>query len=250
MRMFLLTPVLFLVAGSAVQAQADDEARGILQKAIQAHGGKDKLSQVKAELARTRGTVQVPNVGALPFTAETYSQLPGQFKNVLRTEFQGQAIVLVQILDGDRAAMSVNGVAEGVGPRLLEEMQEARHAELALTLVPLLEGKGYKATALKEINIKGRPAVGVLVQSPGHKDYRMYFDTATSLLVKTERPALNHQMQEVLQEAYWSDYRVTAGVNRPARFAVYQNQQLTTQGEVVEVRYPDRHPADTFAISP
>jgi hypothetical protein len=247
MRAFLLAPCVLGLFGVFAQADADDESRAIIQKAIQAHGGKDKLSQTKAEIVSTRGTMQIPKIGSLPLTGESYAQLPGQFKAVVRTEFQGQAIVLVQMLDGERASVSVNGIGQPVPPRLLDELKEARFAENAQTLTPLLEGKAYRVTALKEENIKGRPAVGILVQAPGHKDYRMYFDKARGLLVKTERRALNHAMQDVLQESFWDDFKETAGITRPRRFLVTHDGQVQMQGEITEVRYADTLLADTFA---
>jgi hypothetical protein len=182
----------------------------------------------------------------VPFTAETFVRLPQQFKNVLRSEFQGVPISEMQILDGDSAYVAVNGVPQSVEPRLLREMRAARFADNAATLVPLLADASYKVTALKEQPVKGRPAVGILVQYQGQPDYRMYFDKASGLLVKTERRALNYRREEARQEAYFDDYRATAGITRPMRFTLYQDGQLVSQGEITEVRYPGDLPADTF----
>jgi len=233
----------------AAPATADDDGRTILDKAITAHGGKDKLNQTKIEVLTIRGSIAVPRLGMLPFTGETYAQLPNQFKNVVRAEFQGNAILMVTVLDGAEARITVNGEAQPVDPRVLEEMKEARFAENALTLTPLLGDTAFKLTVLKEQEIKGRPAVGILVQAAGHKDYRMFFDKERGVLVKTERLALNDKMQEVRQESYWLSYQLTGGINRARRFCVYQDGRLHCQGEITEVRNPDRLPPDTFTTN-
>jgi hypothetical protein len=248
MRGIVFCSLLVGLCGCSAQGAIDADAQAILLKAIDAHGGKNKLSQVRTEITTTRGTLRIPDSGDLPFTAETYSQLPGQFKNVVRTAFQGQTLVLIQILDGDRTFASVNGIAKPIPAPVLDDMKEARFAENVLTLTPLLEDKAYKVAALKEQDIKGRAALGVVVQAAGHKDYRMYFDKTSGLLVKTARQALNEKEQEVLQETYWDDYKETAGIQRPRRFVMFQNGMVHSLGEITEVRYPDRLPADTFAI--
>ena len=67
-----------------------------------------RLEDVGRRAGCTKGTVFL--------YYESKSEL---FKAAVRTEFQGRAINMVPILDGERAYVGVNGMGQRVNPRLL-----------------------------------------------------------------------------------------------------------------------------------
>src|SRR5215211_7814225 len=121
MRRIVLGCLCLVVA--ATLAPAQDDARQVIEKGIKAHGGKDRLSKIKAQQTRTRGTLFIAGTEA-PFTAETMAQFPGQIKNSLDCEVQGKKQSLVQIINGDKVYLGVNGQAQALGDKILAEMKE------------------------------------------------------------------------------------------------------------------------------
>jgi hypothetical protein len=84
------------------------------------------------------------------------------------------------------------------------------------TLVPLLE-KEFTFKRLGETRIGARKADGVLVLRKGYPTVKLYFDTETSLLVKSEFQIKERvpPFKDVPCEFYFSDYREVKGVKFP-----------------------------------
>ena|SRR5438105_15823604 len=80
---------------------AEDDAEAIIDKALQAHGGLEKLTSHKAVQATAKGTMDV-NGQDFPFTAETYAQFPNQFKTVIEVNVNGMKITQVQRMNKDK----------------------------------------------------------------------------------------------------------------------------------------------------
>jgi hypothetical protein len=233
-----------LLAQSAARAQSEEEARAVIAKAVQAHGGEEKLTRLRAVGTRTLGTMYVNN-DSVPFTAETTVQVPGQVKNVLECELQGKKRRIVQVINGDRVMRSVDGQAQPLPEEVVAEMHELLHAQRIQTLVPLLRDSTYRLTLLGAGQVNDRPAWGVRVAAAGHRDVVLHFDRATGLLVEAERHTLDPgTLKEVAQAEYFSDYREVEGLRRPMKVCVFRGGKRFLDGEVTDVRFYD-HLADS-----
>jgi hypothetical protein len=232
------------VAGTPLLRAADDP-KAILDKAIQAHGGKDVLNR-KAEVMTTKGTVSLNGITA-PVTVHTYVLLPDKFKNVMKFSLGGEEHTVVQVLNGDKAWTSRDGQLMEVGEKVRAEMDETKYADQVARLVPLVEDKTFQLTALGESKVNDKTVVGVKVQSKGHRDIELYFDKDTGLLAKTKRMSLNGQMNAVTQEEVWSAYLKKDGIQRPTKYAAYQDGKKFSEGEITDVQYPDTIDEKEFA---
>src|SRR5438445_725224 len=73
--------------------------------------------------------------------------------------------------------------------------------------------KGVELSSLAETKVDGKPAVGVVVKSKGHRDVKLYFDKASGLLVKREHPVVDPSTgKEVVQEVLFRDYQDKDGL--------------------------------------
>src|SRR5208283_1520185 len=97
-----------LLLGIAERGLAQDDARILVEKAIKAHGGEKNLTRFKAERAKARGVFYKGDTET-PFTAESIVQLPSHFRNTTHFKDQGREVTLVQLLNGDRGWVMVNG---------------------------------------------------------------------------------------------------------------------------------------------
>ncbi len=241
-----LAILLALPLSVAAPLHAADDARAVIQRAIEAHGGKAPLTDHKAEIVQTEGTVTLQGFTAT-FTTVTTVQLPDQFKNVMRCSILGMETSAVQVLNGDQAWMTVNGEMKPIPEALRAEMEHTKYAEQVTRLVPLIEDKAYQLSLLSEIKVQGVVLVGVRVQSKGHGDIDLYFDQKSGLLAKTKRASLDGSLQPVSQEVYWNNYEMKDGINRPMKYVSYQGGKKISTGKITDVRYPEKIDAKEFA---
>src|SRR5207237_10089060 len=100
--------VVCLLLGLTGPVPAEDTAQGIIDKAVKAHGGAEKLAKFKAVQTSGKGTIEVMGT-TLSFTAEGAAQMPDKFKSVLHLEVAGMKVTQVQAMNGDKITITVNG---------------------------------------------------------------------------------------------------------------------------------------------
>src|SRR5437763_974410 len=95
-----------LLAGSS-WARAQDDAKAILDKAVKAHGGAEKLGKIKAQTSKAKGRIEV--AGGLDFTQESTVQHPNKFKEVVHLTVNGQQIDVTTVYNGKEGWINANG---------------------------------------------------------------------------------------------------------------------------------------------
>src|SRR5262245_60329287 len=120
MRKFLLPAfAICLLGGAASRAQAQEDVRAILDNAFKAHGGEERLARVKAAQSKSKGVIHL--LGGLKFTSESFVQVPNQFKTVMQLDINGMNFTQIQVLNGDKGWLSVNGMTQDLDAKLLQE---------------------------------------------------------------------------------------------------------------------------------
>jgi hypothetical protein len=219
-------------------AAAQETPRAIIERAIKAHGGQERLSRIRADQVKLRGVLFMDKK-EVAFTAETWVQLPGQFKNVI--EFTtDRKHTLVQILNGDQAHVSIDGQPEKVADTALNEMRDTLLLDRAVRLVPLLTDNVFNLSVIEEIKVNDRPAAGVGVQVKGRKEMRLYFDKETSLLTKTEHWLVDEKGKEVRQEVFYSDFKDLGGFKRPTKVLAVRNGAKILEALLTDAKYLDK----------
>lgn len=238
MRKLLLAACAAVCSLGAAPAPADDEAQAIIERAVKAHGGFDRLSRVHADRVKNKG-VLIVNGRETPFVAETTVQLPDQFRNVL--QLQGdRKTVFVQVLNGDKVYLTIDGQPQKVDENLTTELRETMRLNQAIRLVPLLTDKAYKLEPLGEVKVEDQPCLGVKASAKGRRDVRLFFNKESGLLVKTEHGLDDGAGKEAVQEEYYSDFEDVKGYKRPMKVAAYRNGKKIMQAEMTDVQYLDK----------
>lgn len=224
---------------------ADDatNAKSIVEKAIKAHGGADKIKASKATTWTETGTYYGMG-GGLPYTGQYAAQFPDQF----RMEIVGAFIV---VLNGDQGWVSANGQTTDMSPEQLKEQKSGLQASLVASLIPLT-GKideKYKLSLIGDSSVNGKPAVGVLVQHEGRRDVSLYFDKESHLIAKIEHLVRSEELggKEVVQEAIVSDYRKIDGLQVARKFVVNRDGQKFVEGEHSEFKIHKTLDDNTFS---
>ena len=242
-----IAPVCALILLCAGNAFAEDKPRDIIERAITAHGGQEKLAKITCDKVKAHGVMHVGD-DDVPFTTETYVQLPAQFKSTVVATQNDRKRTIVQILNGGKTSVTVDGQPIKVTVASDLEMRENMHLERAVRLVPLLADKAFELAHLEDTKVNDQPVFAVKVSMKGHKDLRMYFDQATNLLVKTEHKLEEpKEGKEFTQEEYYGDFKdLGGGFKRPTRITVYRDGKKIMEAKLTDVKYLDRIPQAEF----
>jgi hypothetical protein len=229
---------LFLVLTGFVRAQ-EDTTQAIIDKAIKAHGGLDKLGKFKAAQSKGKGTLSILG-NETAITTETAFQWPDKMKNVSQLEIMGQAITQTLVINGDKCWLKINDMDIDLPEQLLKSIKEGAYVEKIGGLV-FLKDKNLKFAPLGEMKIEDKDAVGLRVSSEGHPDVSMYFDKESGLLLQTENRMLDPMsMQEVTQKRTMKEYKDHDGVKRPSKLYIERDGKKFLELEITEVKVVEK----------
>jgi hypothetical protein len=248
MRKMHMTRVLCGLLVSASCAFAQDGTRAIVEKAIQAQGGEAKVAKLRTMRIKVEGTTDlVPGQPNLPFTIEDTWQMPNRYKTEFSCQLMGKKFTQTQVIDGDQGWIQTDCQVQDMPKDAVAEMKEQKYAE-DLDRLAFLREKGIEFSLLNEIKVEGKPAVGVLVKSKGHRDVKLYFDKGSGLLVKREQQILDpSSSKEIRQEVIFSDYQEKDGLKHYRKIVGLRDGKKVIDASVTEVEFFEKLDAKVFA---
>jgi hypothetical protein len=248
MRKVHITFVLCGLLLSASAAVAQDEARTIVEKAIQAQGGEGKVAKLRTMRIKVEGTTElVPGQPNLPFTIEDTWQMPDRYKTTSTFQLQGKTFSQTQVINADKGWIQEHGQVQDMPNEALAEMKEQRYAE-DLDRLSFLNEKGIELSGLDTIAVEGKPAVGVLVKSRGHRGVKLYFDNASGLLVERVQQVLDpSSSKNIQQEVIFSDYQEKDGLKHYKKIIALRDGKKEIEARVTEVEFFEKLDAKVFA---
>jgi hypothetical protein len=240
--------VIGALAVSAAIVRADgSDAKATIEKGIQAIGGKDNVSKVKAMTWKGKGTFH--GLGSpIEYTGEWFLQPPKQMKGTIEADFNGMKLPIIQIVNGDKAYRSMMGnVTELEGDDLAESRNEFYENRL-LPALAIHGEEGFKLASLGDSKLEGKAVVGVKVSHEGHADVSLFFDKDSGLLVKSVRKAKDPMtMQDVDQETLYSDYQDVGGVKFAKKRKINRDGKVFNEIQITEYKPVDHLDEKTFA---
>jgi hypothetical protein len=210
--------------------------RAIVERAIEAAGGKARLESLPAFHAVT--TVNAATGERL--RQEAFHQLPDHLKQ-LQQIIRGETVKETSIgLTGESGWIHANGHSAPLSPVLLDPLLEAANLVRAVRLTPLLSDS-YRLTPLPTAQIDHRAVVGVCAAANKRRDLKLYFDQETGLLIKVERPVMDPLLkQEATEERYMRDYQNANGILVARQIVVERNGKPYMQAKVEKIEYLPR----------
>lgn len=245
-RTFAIAVCVLAASALFVNAQ-DDDLKGVLKKAIEAHGGEKNLAKFAGAISKFKGTIQILGE-ARDLTGETTLMKPNKLKHVMTLDFGGMQIPITVVYDGKKLWRSVlNKTEEVKDEKALEEVRQALLVEGG-SLADFLKAP-YELSALGEVKIKDQPAIGIRISKKGQRDVNYFFDKKTHLVVKTEMRAYDEQAgQEVNQERYTVGYRDTDGLKTPTRLIIHKDGKQFMELEITESKTYEKLDDSNFAM--
>jgi hypothetical protein len=114
------------------------------------------------------------------------------------------------------------------------------------SLVPLLREK-FTMALLDPVQVLGRWAEGLRISQPGRRNIDLYFDRETWLLVKSSTMRRGSHEKDERWEAISEAFREFDGVKIATKSVIYRDGKKWLESEVIEARFVDELPPETFA---
>lgn len=235
--------VLGLALVGLVRAQ---DAAAILDKAIKAHGGEEKLSKIKAATWKAKGTIYGTG-DPTDFTGEWAMQFPDKVRFTFESVYSGVPIKEVRVLHGDKGWLKLNrDDTFELDKDVLTESRRQLAVQWLATLLPLRD-KAFTLTVVPETKVGDRAAVGIEAAKDGAKA-RLYFDKEKGLLLRFEAPVKDARTgKDVKQETLYEDYRDVSGVQKAMKLTVRRDGKKFLEQEIADFKLLDKLPDSTFA---
>jgi hypothetical protein len=233
----LLVLGLFLVATSSLKAQ--DDLRAIIDKAIKAQGGEERINKHKAGTSKSKGTVDVQGM-SIDFTEEAAFHLPNKVRSTQHLDINGKPFTVIVGFDGAKAWLNVNGndVDEKLD-KIADLMKEQVYLS-EVTRLTTLKDKKFELSSLGEVKVQDKPAIGIRVASKEHKDINLYFDKDTGLMVKIDHRTVDiNTQQEVNEERIITVFQDKDGAKEPKKAIVNRDGKKYIDVEILEINYQD-----------
>ena len=243
MKQFLgtvLATALAFVLCSHVRAD-DKDASAILDKAIKAMGGEEKLAKASMYSWKSKGTVTIEGN-----EREFNSQVTVKGLDHYRREFGNDEFHGIIVLADTKAWRKFgDNSTELEGDAIANEKRNVYLHVIPTTLV-VLKGKGFKYEAAGEEKVGDKPASIVKITGPDGKDSTLSFDKETGLPVKQVAKVVGFQGQEYTAETTFADYKDFDGIKKATKVVVKRDGEPFQSWEVTEFKVLDKVDAEAF----
>jgi hypothetical protein len=207
------------VAGAA-RAEGGKGASAVLDKAIKALGGEEKLKAARMHSQKLTGTITI-NGEDNKFSILTTTDGHGKYRSDVDGEFMGNKIEIVTVLNGDKgwrkfADMKMELDKEG----LANERRNVFLGAVGGSLLAL-KHKEFKVEDAADEMVDGHAAAVIKVTEPGGKDFKLYFSKDSGLPLKlVASKVVGFMGDDATQEWHYSKYKEIAGIKKAAHIDV------------------------------
>lgn len=242
-----LAVCLMLGTSSPARADAQADARAIVEKAVKAMGGQEKLARLNTCTLKGKGSIDAGQQAT--FTEEASLRWPDYYHFDIDFDFGGQKIKEVFVIAGNKGWIKINeDINMEMPAELLATMKDYFYALMLPTNPAELLGKDYTLSPLGEIKVGDRVAVGVQATRKGRRDVNVYFDKENGLPVKGETNAPKIEGgQDVSQEFLLTEYKDMDGVQFATKLHWNQDGKKFVEREYAELKPQDKIDDSTFA---
>ncbi len=236
------------VSGSGRMVSADEkDVQAILDKAIQALGGEDKLTKILAAAWKGKGKMIIGDNQEHEFTSQTIAQGLDRFRSEVQVEgVFGRQLQMLAVLNRDKVWLSVGGMALRPDHAIAGTKRSAYLALIPVTVVPL-RGPGFKVQAAGEEQVEGEPALVMKVTCPDGSDMAISFNKNSGRPVKVAGKVFALDDREVMQETTYGVYKNFGGIQVATRVEVKIDGKPYRRQELTEFKIPDKVEPSTFS---
>ena len=238
---------LLLVVVPAVSAlAADPDPAAIVDKGIQALGGKEKLATAKVISWKAKGKITFGD-SENEFTSQTTAQGLDRIRGEFEGEFGGNPFKGVTVIAGDKGWRKFGDMNSEIDADSLANEKRNHYLQLIpVTLLPLTS-KDFKLQAAGEEKVGDAAALVVKVTPPDGKEFQMFFDKASGLPLKVVAKVRGFGGEEFTQETTLGAYKEFDGIKKATKVESKRDGQAFVKTEVTEFKALDKVDDKTFA---
>ncbi len=247
MKQFLVAAlVIGFMACQGNPARADEkEAQAVIDKAIKAAGGEDKLAKARVLTWKVKGTITFNgNEGQL--TGQTTAEGLDHYRAEFDADLNGNTVKGVVVLNGDKGWRKNGEETMELDADSLANEKRSAYLQIATALLVPLKGKGFKLESAADEKVGDKPASVVKVTGPDGKDFTLSFDKVSGLPVKLVAKLIGFEGSEITQESKYSDYKDFDGIKKATKVESKRDGERFINGEVVEFKILDKADPDAF----
>jgi hypothetical protein len=231
---------------SPAHAEGNKDAGAILDKAIKALGGEEKLSKIKAATWKAKGTIHIGD-NENDFTSQVTVQGVDQFRQDFEVEFNGNKVKGTTVLNGDKGWRKFGDMGGELNKDQTASQKRGAYLQvIPITLLPL-KGKDFKVKAAGEEKVGDKAAVVLTITPPDGKEFKLYFDKESGLPVKQVAKVAGFMGEEVNQETTYGGYKELGGIKKATKIESQRDGKKFLDQEITEFKVLDKVDAKTFA---
>ncbi len=230
----------------AGSARAADDARAVVDKAIQAVGGEEALGKFSATRWKSKGTL-ILGGGESPFTVDGLSQGIDKLHVAFEGDFGGNKVRGLTVVDGDRGWRKFGEMLQPLDKGSLASEKRNTYLQVVPRILLPLRGEGFALKPAPDQAIGGKPVAVIVVTGPDAKEFTLSFDKESGLLVKLEAEVLGFGGEEYTQETSFADYKEFDGVKLATKVTSLNDGERFVEQEYLEYKPAGAIAADAFA---
>ena len=243
----LLSALLLVVVVAPVSAfAAEADPAAIIDKGIQALGGKEKLTAAKVISWKAKGKITLGD-NENEFTSQTTAQGLDRIRGEFEGEFGGTPFKGVTVIAGDKGWRKFGEMNMDLDADSLANEKRNHYLQLIpVTLLPLL-GKEFKLQAGGEEKVGDAAALVVKVTPPDGKEFQLFFDKSSGLPLKVVAKVRGFTGEEFTQETTLGGYKDFGGIKKATQVESKRDGERFVDQTITEFRVLDKVDAKTFA---
>lgn len=219
------------LAGGAVFADDQADARALIDKAVKAIGGEAAIAKRPAAVWKAKVLfAHPPGDGKMNCVGTWSVALPARCHISLVFESDDQPFSFVFIKDGERM-WTTNLTGDDVKEESGQDWTDSMYGSWVAGLTPLRD-KAFTLSILRDEKVSDRPAAGVKVTREGKPAVHLFFDRETGLLVKT----VFLREEEVWMECVYSGYKDFDGFKHPTKAVLTERGKPFMEQEIIEYK--------------
>jgi hypothetical protein len=239
-------PLVTMLSLVALPSRADEsQVNQVLDKAVKALGGQEKLAKASAFTWKAKGKVTIEG-NENDFHGESTVQGIDHFHSTFEGEFNGNPFKALTVLSGDKGWRKFGEIQEMDPDAVKNEKRTVYLMVIPTTIVPL-KSKDFKVRSAADEKINDKPAVTLKVTGPDGRDFTLSFDKESGLPVRMVATVAGWMGDEYVQEVHYSDYKDFGGLKRPTKVLVKRDGEPFVTQQISEFKVLDKVPAETFA---
>jgi hypothetical protein len=209
----------FLAGPGWLRADDQAEANALIDKALKALGGAEKVAKFKAGTWKAEITAE-ENGNVITVTTAGIWKGPDKARIDGEVTEGGKTHKIIFAINGDKGWGKKDDRVEDAPEGELKLLKEAFYALRLPHRLTELKDKDFTLSPPSEAKINVKAAVGFAVAHKDHQEVKLFFDKETGLPLKSEVRLPDPNGEEMTIEYVYSDFQETDGVKNPMKITM------------------------------